>query len=197
MGGSVAATVDGIYVSAPCLTNDLQPVTGEVIWTVSTGCGGGGGNTPAVNGGTIFSPIGDCVFCGVAYVAETGASLAAYDATATPAISPTTSYILDGTSLVSAPLSGGHSNWTFTGDGQLVTAPIVVNDYVFVGSSAGNLYALDATTGARLWSTKLGAAIPGPGPGYGQTASGVTAGDGLLIVLAGNTVNAFVLSTNP
>jgi outer membrane protein assembly factor BamB len=148
-----------------------------------------------VNGGTIFSPIGDCVFCGKAYVAETGAPLAAYDATATPAISPTTSYILDGTELVAAPLNGGHSIWTFTGDGHLVTAPIVVNNYVFVGSSAGNLYALDATTGTRLWSTQLGAAIPGPG--YGQTASGLTAGDGLLIVLAGNTVNAYVLSTNP
>ncbi len=196
-GGSVAVTVDGIYVSAPCLTNDLQPVTGEVIWTVSTGCGGGGGNTPAVNGGTIFSPIGNCVFCGVVYVAETGASLGAYNATATPAISPTTSYVLDGTELVATPLSTGHSIWTFTGDGHLTTAPIVVNNYVFVGSSVGNLYALNTTTGPVLWSTKLGAAIPGPGPGNGQTASGVNAGDGLLIVVAGKTVNAFVLSTNP
>ena len=40
----------------------------------------------------------------------------------------------------------------------LDTSPMVVNNYVFIGSSSGNLYALDATAGAPLWTKNLGAA---------------------------------------
>ncbi len=80
-----------------------------------------------------------------------------------------------------------------------MTAPIVVNNTVFVGSSSGNLYALNAATGAQVWTVSLGAPIAGPATGGNATqgATGLSAGDGLLIVPAGNTVNAFVLSTNP
>jgi outer membrane protein assembly factor BamB len=196
--GSVAGTVDGIYVSAPCLTSDLQPVTGSVIWTVDTGCGGGGGNIPAINGGAVYSPNAGGFFSGDIYATETGSTLGSFSATAIPAVSPTTSYILDIPTLQATSLTNGHINWSFTGDGSLVTAPIIVNNYVFVGSSSGLLYALDATAGTQLWSTNLGAPIPGPAtPGVGQSLTGLTAGDGLLIVPAGNTVTAFVLSTNP
>jgi outer membrane protein assembly factor BamB len=66
--------------------------------------------------------------------------------------------------------------WSFAGDGALVTAPLVVNNYVFIGSSNGNLYALDGTSGAQLWTKNLGAALP--------------AGDGLLIVPAGQVCSA-------
>jgi outer membrane protein assembly factor BamB len=69
----------------------------------------------------------------------------------------------------------------------------VVNSYVFVGSSSGNLYALDATTGTQLWSQSLGAAIAASN----QVQSGLSAGDGLLIVPSGNSITAYVLSTNP
>jgi hypothetical protein len=190
--------VDGIYVSAPCLTSDLQPLTGGVIWTVATGCEGGGGNIPAINGGAVYSPNGAGFFSGDVYASESGTTLGSFAATAIPAVSPTAAYILDGAALQATSLSDSHINWTFTGDDNLVTAPIVVNNYVFVGSSSGLLYALDATTGAELWSTNLGAAIPAPAtPGVGQSMTGLAAGDGLLIVPAGNTVNAFVLSTNP
>jgi outer membrane protein assembly factor BamB len=90
-------------------------------------------------------------------------------------------------------------NAAIAGDGTLVTSPIVVNNYVFVGSTSGNLYGLDTTTGALLWTQSMGAVIPGPeNGGYAfQAYSGLSAGDGLLIVPAGNTVTAYVLSTNP
>jgi len=79
---------------------------------------------------------------------------------------------------------------------MLITAPIVVNNFVFVGSSSGNLYAVDAATGALQWTKNLGAPIPGQAfGGFGTT--GLNAGDGLLVVPAGNTVTAYVLSTNP
>jgi outer membrane protein assembly factor BamB len=85
------------------------------------------------------------------------------------------------------------------GDGQLSTAPIVVNNYVFVGSLGGNLYALDATTGAQLWTQNLGAPITSPSTvgTLGANNIGLAAGDGLLIVPAGLTVTTYILSSNP
>jgi hypothetical protein len=66
-------------------------------------------------------------------------------------------------------------------------------------SALGNLYALDASSGAQLWTKNLGAPIAGPATGgyANQGATGLSAGDGLLIVPAGNKVTAYVLSTNP
>jgi outer membrane protein assembly factor BamB len=87
--------------------------------------------------------------------------------------------------------------WSFTGDGDLVTAPVIVNDYVFIGSSSGNLYAVDATTGQQVWMQRLGAAIPSSNEIGVDFYTGLAAGDGLLVVPNGNNVTAFTLSTSP
>ncbi len=95
------------------------------------------------------------------------------------------------------PHSGAAACACFSGDGHLVTSPIVVNNYVFVGSSSGAVYAIDATTGQVAWQDNVGAAIPSSGPVATMPLSGLAAGDGLLIVPAGNTVTAYQLSANP
>jgi len=88
--------------------------------------------------------------------------------------------------------------WSFSGDGQLVTSPIVVNQYVFIGSSSGEIYALDQTSGQVLWQDNVGSAIPtGVGSNAAMPLTGLSAGDGLLIVPGSNTVTTYVLSTNP
>jgi outer membrane protein assembly factor BamB len=72
-----------------------------------------------------------------------------------------------------------------------------VNNYVFIGSQSGNLYALDASSGQQVWSQNLGAAIPASNE-YGVVLySGLAAGDGLLVVPSGTKLTAFVLSTSP
>jgi outer membrane protein assembly factor BamB len=193
--GSVAVAVDGVYTSAPCTTYALQPTTGSVIWTANTGCEGGGGATPVVASGRLYSPIGIGSYSGNVYAAETGAVLGAFSASAPPAVSASSAYVLNNSTLQGITLSNSQINWSFAGDGMLVTSPIVVNNYVFIGSSSGNLYALDATVGTQLWAKNLGAPIlVGTN---GGSPSGLAAGDGVLIVPAGNTVTAYVLSTNP
>jgi outer membrane protein assembly factor BamB len=86
--------------------------------------------------------------------------------------------------------------WSFAGDGHLATTPIVVNNYVFIGSTSGNLYAVDATSGQQVWTQNLGAAIPANAE-YNGTYTSLAAGDGLLLVPNGTKLTAFVLSTNP
>ena len=197
--GAPAVTVDGVYAAPVCYAFDLQPATGTVLWSNNTGCEGGGGNTPVVGSGRMYAPLSPGFYAGNVYSAESGQVLGAFSASAPPAISTSSVFVLDNSTLQGISLSNNQVLWSFAGDGTLVTSPVAVNNYVFVGSSSGNLYALDATTGAQVWTKSLGAAIAGPATGGSATqgATGLSAGDGLLIVPAGNTVNAFVLSTNP
>jgi outer membrane protein assembly factor BamB len=196
--GAPAVTVDGVYAAPVCNAFDLQPATGTVIWSFNTGCSGGGGDTPVVGGGRMYAPLGG-FYGGNVYATESGQVLGAFSASAPPAISTSTVFTLKNSTLQGTTLSNNQILWSFAGDGTLINAPIAVNNYVFIGSSSGNLYALNATTGVPVWTMNLGAPIAGPATGgnANQGATGLSAGDGLLIVPAGNTVNAFVLSTDP
>lgn len=184
--GTVAVTVDGVYAAQPCMAARWQPATGAVIWSANTGCDGGGGATPVVGGGKLFAPIGVASYNGNIYDPESGILLGAFSYSTLPAVTSSNAYTLSASTLQGVALSNNQVLWSFAGDGGLVYSPVVVNSYVFVGSSSGKLYALDAASGAVQQTWSLGAA-----------PTALSAGDGLLIVPAGNTVNAFVLSTNP
>ena len=193
-----AVTSDGVYVVYPCMTYDFRPATGESIWQNDTGCDGGGGASPVAANGILFAPNGVGTYNGMQFDAETGANLGTYTADDPPAIGAQTGYFLQGGTLRAINLISNTVQWNFAGDGGLTTSPILVNNYVFIGSSSGNLYALDGASGAIVWQVNLGAAIPsGAGWGAGMPLSGLSAGDGLLIVPAGTSVTAYTLSTNP
>ncbi len=194
--GALAITPDGIYGSAPCTTVDLLPLDGTVLWSTNTGCSGGGGDTPVVANGVVYSPINGG-YSGIAYDAETGAVVGSFSTTTLPAVTATTIYELSGGTLRALALSNNAVLWSFAGDGQLDTAPIVVGGYVFIGSFGGNLYALDASTGQQLWSQSFGVPINASADGSLSNYGGLAAGNGLLLVPAGNTVTAYLLSTNP
>jgi hypothetical protein len=114
-----------------------------------------------------------------------------------PAVDQTTMFTLTNSpgTLTAQDVATGVSRWTFAGDGQLDSAPIILStsagEFVVEGSSAGMLYALNASTGAVVWSTSVGAAIPQPDEHNAVQLTGLTAGQGLLIVPAGNTISAF------
>lgn len=193
-----AVSADGLYVNYPCQTYDLRPSTGELIWQNNTGCSGGGGATPVVANDTLYAPNGFGTYSGSTFNATSGALLTSYVADNLPALGATSGYFLQAGILRGITLSNNAVQWSFTGDGKLVTSPIVVNQYVFVGSSAGNIYALDSATGLQVWSMNLGAPIPsGAGWGARMPISGLTAGNGLLFVPAGNTLTAYTLSAAP
>ncbi len=193
-----AVTADGVYVTYPCQTYDFRPGSGTSAWSNNSGCSGGGGGTPVVANGVLYAPNGFGSYDGITFDAETGALLGSYAADYVPAIGPTTGYFLQGGTLRGITLSNHTVQWSFAGDGHLVTSPIGVNDYVIVGSSAGNVYALDGTTGSQVWSVNVGAAVPaGAGWGARMPFSGLSAGGGLLMVPAGNTLTAYTLSATP
>lgn len=197
-GGTPAVTADGVYVTATtsaCSAIDLRPATGEIIWNSSdsTGsCPQAAGATPAVANQSDYSPTSS----GIAIFAdETGSSTGALSDSLPAAFASNVAYFGGTPNLDAVNLSNDGVQWTFNGDNQLDTAPILVSDptkqYVITGSSLGNLYAVDATSGSSVWA---------------KTVSGkveqLAAGDGLLLVAseAGNggngTLTAYTIATN-
>ena len=195
--GIVAVTVDGLYGASPCTAVDLLPPTGTQLWFNNSGCSGGGGATPVAANGLVYAPDNSSGSSGSVFDAETGATKGNYSASVIPAFSSSTGFFLSNGTLQGLAVSNNQVLWSFAGDGQLSTAPIVVNGNVFIGSATGNLYALDASSGQQLWNMNLGAAIPASAE-YGVVQyTGLAAGDGLLVVPNGTKVTAYLLSTNP
>jgi hypothetical protein len=102
-----------------------------------------------------------------------------------------------GGTLTASPVApGSPSSWSFTGDGTLSSAPIAVADssgtHVYVGGTSGKLYALNLADGTVAWSTNVGYSIPGPDEqNVSQPLTGLAAGQGLLVVPAGNVLRAY------
>lgn len=62
-----------------------------------------------------------------------------------------------GHSPTTGPKQGVQEKWAFeTGDDIRSSSPAVVNGDVYVGSWDGRVYAIDAATGSKQWSTKIG-----------------------------------------
>ncbi len=189
-GSTPAVTSLGVYISPACSTDGFAPLTGATLFADSAGCSGGGGTTAVVANNVLYS-LGSDVYVN----ATTGAQLGTFTADVVPAVNSTTGFFLQSGTLNAQSLSNYSTVWSFTGDGGLVTSPIVVDQAVIVGSSSGQVYALDAATGAQLWTANVGGAIVSPNSG--NVISALAAGDGLLVVPAGNSLSAFTLSTNP
>jgi outer membrane protein assembly factor BamB len=199
--GTVAVTVDGVYGASQCTAMALQPAVGSTLWYNNSGCEGSGGATPVVANGLLYAPDANpsSGSSGDIFNAESGTIGSSYSADVIPAVSASTGFFLYQGTLQGVQLSNNMVLWGpgFTGDGSLVTAPVTVNNWVFVGSSSGNLYAVDATNGTLVWTQALGAPIPSSDPSGTDFYTGLAAGDGLLVVPNGNNVTAFTLSTSP
>lgn len=185
---SPTVTVRGVYASYSCQIYDFATDTGKLLWHVDEGGGGGGGETSIFYDKRLY--VSD-PFCGNLILdAKKGRNEGTFAANMPPAFFKDSQNINYGVAvnnggLYAFSLATGNTAWTFAGDGELDTAPIVINGLIIVGSSSGNLYVVDGATGSEDWSTYMGAPIVG-----------MNAGEGTLIVLAGAKVSAFVPQTS-
>jgi len=186
---SPAVTPTGVFVSFVCDVYDFSPQDGAVIWQHNDGCSGGGGSTPVLFGGRLY--VGDFLTPKRMFHAPTGAPLGAYPQGILPAFSGSTGFFLTGSILKARDAYSGDVRWSFTGDGTLVSAPIIDNGYVYIGSSSGKLYALDASNGANVWTGNLGAAVQTTESLVTRPHTGLGAGDGLVVVPASTRLVAY------
>jgi len=143
---SPALSATDVYVSYACgLVYAFNRVSGEPRWFNGGPCSGGGGKTPVYHDGRVYARD---FFGNEILDADTGALVGTFEAGPAPAFADRTGVFLSGSTL--RAMIGRRTVWSFTGDGGLVTAPIVVQGTVFVGSSTGTLYGLDARRGRVL-----------------------------------------------
>jgi outer membrane protein assembly factor BamB len=187
---SPAVTSTGVYVSYACAqTYDFNPSSGALIWHHSTFCSGGGGKTPVLGNGQLF--VRDAPSGNVILDPANGNSLGTFGARPAPALAGSRGYFVNNGTLTAIDLSTNATLWTFTGDGVLSSAPIVVNGIVYVGSSNGNLYAVDQG-GNQVWTANVGTAINAPDEqNVSQPLTGLGAGYGYLLVPAGTTLSLY------
>ena len=205
---SPAVTNDGVYVSYPDPdTYKFNPTTGAQVWYNGAGGGNAGGGTPAYYNGSLFVRY---LIGGTNQMAAINATTGQVTATflskppgslgypTIPAFSSGLGYVNAWGTLESFNPMTGAVVWsrTITQD-PFVTAPMTINGIVFEGTTSGLVYEFNGATGALLGSIKVGTQIFGPDEqnSTGQPLTGLGAGDGLLVIPAGDTLNVYSVIT--
>ncbi|HZI48275.1 MAG TPA: PQQ-binding-like beta-propeller repeat protein, partial [Pyrinomonadaceae bacterium] len=188
---SPAVTAGAVYLSYSCnQAYSFSPTTGAEIWHHSTMCAGGGGSTPVFYNGRVY--IRDSVLANVVLDSGIGLAVAEFSAGPAPAFHGSTGFYLNVSTLEARDILSDAVKWSFTGDGNLSSAPIVVNGVVYIGSTSGKLYALDESTGTNVWTGTVGAPVNRPDErNISVPLTGLGAGEGLIVVPASNLVVAY------
>lgn len=192
---SPAVSTDGVFTSGPCDAFKFDPLAGTTLWHFAEGCSGGGGKTSAYANNSLYvrqlDDLSTSQDVNLVLSGASGAQLGTFAAGVIPAFSDTAGFFLYNNTLTATSLSTGATLWTFTGDGMLVSAPLVIDGTVVIASSSGNVYALNAANGSVLWSGSAGAAIAAPDEQNATLTTGLGSGDGYLVVPAGNVLNGW------
>jgi outer membrane protein assembly factor BamB len=179
-----------IYVTYPDNYYAFDRLLGTPAWLTALGGDGGGGRTSVVARGHVY--VRDWTTTGRILSTADGSTQGTLPSSTAPAIAGGIAYEMVDSTLTAFNRNGmGKQLWAFAGDGHLDTAPIVVGDKVWIGSSLGELYGLNRIAGPRrsYWSTNVGSDIPGPDEqNVSQPLSGLGANRTSLIVPAGPTL---------
>jgi outer membrane protein assembly factor BamB len=188
---SPAVTLANVFVSYACpQTYAFNFVTGQLLWHRSSCCEGGGGATPVIHAAQLYVRDSFCTpgINGLVLDANTGARIRGFNSDQAPAFFGNLALVLQSGTLRGINAQTGQVLWSFAGDGGLQSAPLVVNQTIYIGSSSGVLSGL-TSSGEEIWSTNVGAPIPAPDEGIFVT--GLGAGDRLLIVPTETTLTAY------
>ncbi len=181
---SSPAVVGGnVYVSYACPQSyAFNAANGQQLWHHDSCCAGGGGATPVVHGGQVYVRDDFCdPTTGLVLDANTGNPIGGFNSDTPPAFIGNLALYFQSGTLVGVDIPSGQQLWSFAGEGDLSSAPLIVNQTIYIGSSSGTLYGLN-TSGQQVWSTQVGAPIPFPGEGNAIATTGLGSGDGLLVV---------------
>lgn len=156
----------------------------------------------------VFSPDGKTVYiitfnkttCLYAFNVETGEKIWVYEPSAASGsynpltVNPVTGDIYFGTTTAGqfyCVNAKGDLKWKFDGAGSMKSAAPAVNKdgiVVFIGDGAGNIFALDAASGAKKWQAALGSATAGLLVNGNELVAGATNGTVTFYNTADGTV---------
>jgi outer membrane protein assembly factor BamB len=167
-----------VFVSYACpQAYAFRAATGQLAWHYSGPCAGGGGKTPVIHGAKVY--VRDAFFAdtnGLILDAETGVELGGFDSERPPAFAGNLALYFQSGTLSGVDVRDGHVLWSFTGDGTLTSAPLIVNRTIYIGGGSGLLYGLNFR-GRQVWRTQVGAPIPAPDEHNAFLTTGLGAAD--------------------
>jgi outer membrane protein assembly factor BamB len=181
---SPAVDDSGVYVSYSEHQDYRFSLSGLPVWHYAPSGEGGGGSTPALHGGSVYTRGYPTFDSPIILSKASGKLTGAFATDSEPAFDGTSMYTVQDGNLVAVATSGSPNRWTFAGR-NLDTAPVVDNGVVYALSTSGSVFGVSAVAGTKLWSGTVGQATNGP------VLSGIAAGGGLLVVPAGSTLSAF------
>ena len=201
--GTRSIAGDSVFVAYGCQTHRLVAATGATIWDNDRECSGGGRATIAIADDRLYVRGFDFTTALAEFVdvrsATSGTrsnrygSVGAFAEAPLPAVTANAAYLLDSATLRRFDPELAAAAWSFAGDGTLVTPPIVVGNAVGGGDKSGMLYAVAARTGAQTWSAQLPSGIDDSNDAFVLMPAGLTAGEGVLMAPARNTLTGFRL----
>ncbi|MFC5910776.1 PQQ-binding-like beta-propeller repeat protein, partial [Streptacidiphilus monticola] len=104
------------------------------------------------------------------------------DVPSRPLLHARTLYVANGAGVVALDETSGQERWRFDAPAVLFTSPVTAGQLVYVADYLGAVFALDAVTGAVVWTAQTGRR---------QGADKVVVTDGIALVGAGDTLYAF------
>ena len=186
---SVTVGPSGLYFGYGCSKQDAYTFGGASVWGFQGGSCNGNVVTAPLHAGRLYvrqSPTPAVVDT------TTGQTVGTFAADRLPAFDSSNGYYLSAGTLSAFSAAGTHL-WDFTGDGALVSAPVVAAGLVFVASNQ-HVYAVDAVTGLSVWSV-AGLDFLAPGESGGTPLTGLAVVGKTLVVpsygVAGATFTAF------
>jgi outer membrane protein assembly factor BamB len=125
---SPAVNEGKVFVSYACPQSyAFSAATGQQLWHHDSCCSGGGGKTPVVHAGQVYVRDDYCdQTSGLVLDANTGIVIRGFDSERPPAFFADIALLLQSGTLRGVD-SNGQVLWSFAGDGQLASAPVVVN----------------------------------------------------------------------
>jgi outer membrane protein assembly factor BamB len=189
IGGNASPSVDerAVYWTNPCVQSARDPATGDSLWRHHGDCWEGDSSIASLSPDGLYARVN----FNIKLNPRNGRVLAGFTTRgAIPALAGSLGYFLTNGVLRAEDLSSGTVMWSTKPKLLLSSAAIVINGVVYIGSSSGQVYGLDARSGRMLWQAYAGAPIP-PSEGSNYGVTGFGAGGGMLVVPAENKLIAY------
>jgi outer membrane protein assembly factor BamB len=185
-----------LYAGSGCTDYKFDLQFHRVLWEDELGCGSANAKAPVYHDGIVYFVA--LILGGAMLDSTNGAYLGSFAADQPPAFwqgggKRFEMAVVDG-NLFAVDLKTGNVAWDFAGDGQLCSAPLVMNDFVAIGSQSGELYLVDAATGAEQWSANVGKSFLQP---PGGLPTGLGASGNTLVAPSGSRLTAFAAKRRP
>lgn len=195
IGGQSAPTLssNSVFVAMECDNYAFSTQAsnfGQLLWSNYYQCSGGDAHTSVLGPAGLYVRQQGIGGSNLILDPSTGKQVGSFSSRPPPSFSGTTTFVVNG-GVLTATDPNGNALWTFSGDGGLDTSPLLVNNDIYIGSSSGMLYGVNATTGQSVWSTNTGAAFQPTDQDNSNMISALGAGEGHLLVPAGSTLTAY------